>query len=83
MTVQTSGDVVANYNNGLTRIVARVPLVKFADPDALQRQNGQAFTATSASGVALRNSAGRGGTGSLVTSSLEGSNVDIAPSSPS
>ena len=78
VTLQSSGNVIANYNNGQTRIVARVPLVNFADPDALQRQNGQAYTQTASSGVALTNNAGSGGTGSLVTSSLEGSNVDIA-----
>ena len=78
VTLQSSGDVVANYDNGQTRVVAQVPLVNFADADALQRQNGQAFTQTASSGVALTNSAGSGGAGSLVTSSLEGSNVDIA-----
>ena len=78
VTIQSSGNVTANYNNGQTRIVARVPLANFAAPDALKRQNGQAFTATESSGVALTNNAGSGGTGSLVTSSLEGSNVDIA-----
>ena len=78
VTMQSSGNVIANYDNGQTRIVARVPLVNFADPNALQRQNGQAFTQTAGSGVALTNNAGTGGTGSLVTSSLEGSNVDIA-----
>ena len=78
VTTESSGNIIANYNNGQTRIVARVPLVNFAAPDSLQRQNGQAFTSTESSGVALTNNAGSGGTGTLVTSSLEGSNVDIA-----
>ncbi len=78
VTVQSGGSVQATYSNGQFRTIAKVPLVGFAAADALQRQNGQAFTATSSSGAALVNSAGQGGTGSLVTSSLEGSNVDIA-----
>ena len=78
LTMQSSGNVVANYNNGLSRTIARVPLTSFASPDQLQRQDGQAFTATQASGVALINTSGQGGTGTLVTSALEGSNVDIA-----
>ncbi len=78
VTTQANGDVVANYDNGQTRTVARVPVVRFADPDALQRQDGQAFTATVASGAALAQNAGSNGAGALVTSSLEGSNVDIA-----
>ena len=78
VTTDTSGNVIANYNNGQTRTVARVPVINFAAPDSLQRQNGQAFTATQASGVGLTNNAGTGGSGTLVTSSLENSNVDIA-----
>ncbi len=75
---QANGDVVVNYDNGQSRVVAQVPLTTFANPDALQRQNGQAFTATLDSGIALANSAGAGGTGQLVASATEGSNVDIA-----
>ena len=78
VTLQASGDVVANYNNGQTRIVGQVPLTTFADADQLQRQNGQAYTPTINSGVALAQIAGSGSSGSLVVGSLEGSNVDIA-----
>ena len=78
VTTQASGNVVVNYDNGQSRVVAQVPIVQFANPDALQRQNGQAFTASTQSGTALAQNAGAGGAGSLVTSSTEGSNVDIA-----
>ncbi len=44
--VTSTGNVVANYNNGQSQVVAQVPVITFANPDALQRQNGQAFTAT-------------------------------------
>ncbi|MBN9562841.1 MAG: flagellar hook-basal body complex protein, partial [Alphaproteobacteria bacterium] len=46
--------------------------------DGLQRQDGQAFTATNASGTPLAEDAGTNGAGSLVTQSTESSNVDIA-----
>jgi flagellar hook protein FlgE len=75
--IESSGAVVLNYTNGQTRTVAQVPIVQFANPDGLQRQNGQAYTATTASGAALAQAAGTGA-GSLVTGSLEESNVDIA-----
>ncbi len=78
VTTQASGDVVVNYDNGQSRVVAQVPVVRFADPDGLQRQNGQGFTPTTASGAALAQSAGSGGAGTLDVSSVEGSNVDIA-----
>ena len=58
--------------------MAQIPISTFAAPDALQRQNGQAFTATSASGAANVTSANTNGAGQLVTGSVESSNVDIA-----
>ncbi|WP_428491833.1 flagellar hook protein FlgE [Rhodopila sp.] len=78
VTTQANGDVVVNYNNGQSRTIAQVPLVTFNDPNALQSQNGQSFTATTASGTPLAESAGTNGAGNLVTGSIEGSNVDIA-----
>jgi flagellar hook protein FlgE len=78
VTTQANGTVVVNYNNGQTRTIAQVPLVTFNAPDALQRQNGQSFTATIASGNALAEQVNTNGAGSLVVSSVESSNVDIA-----
>ncbi len=78
VTMQPNGNVIVNYDNGQIRTIAQVPLVTFNNPDALQRQNGQAFTGTLESGTPLATQAGTNGAGTLVTSSLEGSNVDIA-----
>jgi flagellar hook protein FlgE len=78
VSTQPNGNVVVNYNNGQTRTIAQVPLVVFNNPDALQRQNGQSFTATIASGSALAQQVNVNGAGSIVTSSVEKSNVDIA-----
>jgi flagellar hook protein FlgE len=78
VTTQANGDVVINYNNGQTKTIAQVPLVTFNAPDALQRQNGQSFTSTVNSGDPLAESVNTNGAGSLVTSSVESSNVDIA-----
>jgi flagellar hook protein FlgE len=78
ISITNAGDVVANYNNGQTQTVAQVPIVTFAAPDALQRQNGQAFTATTNSGDPITQSEGTNGAGSLVIGSVESSNVDIA-----
>jgi flagellar hook protein FlgE len=78
VTIASNGNVVVNYSNGATNTIAQVPLANFADPDALQQQSGQAFTATTDSGVANIVAPGTGGTGTLVAGSVEGSNVDIA-----
>jgi flagellar hook protein FlgE len=76
--MRENGDVAVNYDNGQTRIVARVPVVAFNDPDRLQRLDGQAFMRTIESGEARVNDASSNGVGKLVTGSVERSNVDIA-----
>jgi flagellar hook protein FlgE len=78
VTIQSTGDVVINYSNGSTQTIAQVPLATFANPDALQSQSGQAFTATINSGAANVTAPGTGASGTLVAGSVEGSNVDIA-----
>lgn len=78
VTIQRGGDVVVNYDNNSSQIVAQIPLTKFLNPDGLQKQDGQAYSATIASGTGLEQAVGSGGVGSLVVSATEGSTVDIA-----
>jgi flagellar hook protein FlgE len=78
VSMNNTGQVVVNYDNGQSRVVAQVPVATFADADALRRQDGQAFSATRDSGDPKLMAAGANGAGSLVTSSVESSNVDIA-----
>lgn len=76
--ISDTGNVSINYDNGQSRIVARIPLVTFSDPDALQRLDGQAFMRTLESGEARVTDAASDGAGRLVVGSIERSNVDIA-----
>lgn len=78
VTIQSSGDVVVNYDNGQSRTIAQVPITTFNNADGLQSQNGQAFTATQNSGSPATESEGTNGAGSLTTGAVEESNVDIA-----
>ena len=78
VSIQSSGDVVINYDNGTAATVAKVPLTNFNDPNALQQQDGQAFTATLDSGSPNAFVAGEGGTGKITVGAVEASNVDIA-----
>ena len=78
VSTQTNGNIVVNYDNGQSRTIAQVPLITFNNPNQLQRQDGQAFTATVESGTPLAEQAGSNGAGSLVVQSIESSNVDIA-----
>ncbi len=75
---QADGSVIVNYNNGQSRTIAQVPITTFNAADQLQRQNGQAFTATLNSGNPIAEIANTNGAGTIVVSSTEGSNVDIA-----
>ena len=78
VTTQANGDVVVNFDNGQVRAIGQVALITFNNPNGLQRQNGQSFTATLISGTPRIDAVNNNGAGSLVTSSTETSNVDIA-----
>ncbi len=78
ISTSAAGDVSVNYSNGQSKVVARVPVITFSSPNSLQSQNGQAYTATLASGSALAQSAGTNGAGTLAIGAVESSNVDIA-----
>lgn len=71
--VSTNGRIVGNYSNGRNLDLAEISVAKFNGTNSLRRIDGGAFEATDESGQALF---GKGGT--IVGSSLEGSNTDIA-----
>lgn len=72
------GYVVANYDNGRSRVLYQVPLATFASPNEMDRMNGGAFARTPESGDPLIAEMGTGGAGAIVASATENSNVDIA-----
>ena len=71
--VSSNGRIVGNYSNGRNLDLAEITLANFNGANFLKRADGGAFEATDGSGQALF---GKGG--SIVGSSLEGSNTDIA-----
>jgi flagellar hook protein FlgE len=71
--VSTNGRIVGNYSNGRNLDLAQITLANFNGTDFLKRIDGGAFEATDESGQALY-----GNAGTIVGSSLEGSNTDIA-----
>jgi flagellar hook protein FlgE len=78
VTTQKNGDVRINYDNGQSRVLARVPVTVFKDADKLDHLDGQAFLRTTESGEARVVEAGEDGAGLLSTRAVERSNVDIA-----
>lgn len=73
-----SGEVVVNYDNGRSKVIARVPVVTFNNPNALTRATGDVFLESEDAGKPNFNDSGNNGAGTIVSSSVEGSNVDIA-----
>jgi flagellar hook protein FlgE len=71
--VSTNGRIVGSYSNGRNLDLAEISVATFNGTDFLKRVDGGAFEQTDESGQALF---GKGGT--IVGSSLEGSNTDIA-----
>ncbi len=78
VTVAKDGTVSAQFSNGLTQNVYKVPVATFTNPDGLAQMNGNAYIATKGSGTANINLANSGGAGGIAAQSLEASTVDLA-----
>lgn len=76
--INEDGIVSINYTNGSTREIYQIPIATFNSPDNLQRGTGGVYTATLASGTANLHLAGTNGSGTVSSSALESSTVDIA-----
>jgi flagellar hook protein FlgE len=75
--VQPSGLIQANYSNGRTRNIGQIELATFANLNGLQPLGGNEWTRTVASGDPVLGVPGSGNLGTLQTSALEESNVDL------
>src|SRR5579859_5353148 len=78
VSIDTNGNVSINYSNGQSLTYFQIPIAQFNAPNQLQRLDGSAFAATQASGNANLSEASTNGAGSISSSTLEQSNVDIA-----
>ena len=78
VTVSKDGTVTAQFSNGLSHDVYKIPLVTFTNPDGLTQVSGNAYLASKSSGTPNTNIANSGGAGSIDSNSLEGSTVDLA-----
>jgi flagellar hook protein FlgE len=78
VTVSQDGTVTAQFSNGLSQNVYKIPLATFTNPDGLAQVNGDAYIVTNNSGVANINLANAGSAGAINSQSLEASTVDLA-----
>jgi flagellar hook protein FlgE len=76
--VDADGTVYAIYENGNRVASYRIPLAKVPSPDNLNQLTGNVFSTAAESGDVQIGFAGEAGLGSIVSSSLEQSTVDLA-----
>ena len=72
------GNIYAQYANGSTTALYRLPLANVQSPDQLNVLPGNVFSAGLDSGDVRIGFANEGGLGSIVSGAVENSNVDIA-----
>ncbi len=76
--IDDSGALLARYGNGTFRELYRIPLANVTSPDNLETRTGGVFLESAGSGSVRIGFPGSGEFGTIVTSALEQSNVDIA-----
>jgi flagellar hook protein FlgE len=78
ITVDSNGIVTAQFSNGLSQAVYKIPLATFANPDGMSEAPGNAYLTSVASGSPTITEADLGGAGTIQSKTLEGSTVDLA-----
>ncbi|MHB8147955.1 MAG: flagellar hook protein FlgE [Vulcanimicrobiaceae bacterium] len=78
ITVGQDGTVTGAFTNGQNKALAQVALATFQNEDGLSRIGGNQFSSTPASGLAQVGTASSGRFGSIVSGSLEQSNVSLS-----
>lgn len=77
VTVDSDGTVFASFSNGESQALGKVVLANFPNPSGLRQLGNSSWAATGLVGEVVLGSPGEKGLGSLMSSMLEGSNVDM------
>jgi flagellar hook protein FlgE len=78
VSIDKSGLVYGLFSNGRTEPLAQLAIARFMGEGGLLREGDNYFRESPSSGPALIGAAGTGGRGTVVSGTLENSNVDIA-----
>ncbi len=78
ISIDSTGLVTANFDNGISRAIYQIPIATFSNPNGLTLVSGTTYDENNAAGQVHLNLPGDGGAGSLVASALEGSTTDIS-----
>src|SRR6056297_2209274 len=76
--IDESGRVWALFENGVRKALYEIPVANVMNVEGLEAVTGNAYRLTSQSGDVLLNVAGNQPAGSILSSTLENSNVDLA-----
>jgi flagellar hook protein FlgE len=76
--VRADGTIEGFYTNGQIQSLAQLQMALFTNPAGLERAGNGLMRVSSNSGAAQLATAGTGSAGTVVSGSLEGSNVDVA-----
>ncbi len=78
ISVGSNGVISGTYDNGQILKLYQLTLANFNNPQGLERDGGNLYSETLASGTAYTSAPGQGGMGQISANSLEESNVDQA-----
>lgn len=78
VSINNEGIVTASFSNGETQNLYKIPLADFANPNGLNSISGNVFSQTRDSGEVNLREAGTNGTGTVVSATLESSNVELS-----
>jgi flagellar hook protein FlgE len=76
--IDPTGNINGVFTNGQTRTLGQVAVAGFSGPDRMERVGGNLYQQTQSSGQPVIGAPGAGGRGSIISGSLEQSNVDLA-----
>jgi flagellar hook protein FlgE len=78
VSIDSDGFVTAQFTNGLSQKIYKLPIATFTNADGLNAVSGNAYQVSQQSGTPTIGEANTGGAGTLQSGALEGSTVDLA-----
>jgi flagellar hook protein FlgE len=78
VSIDKDGFVIAQFSNGESSKLYKLPIATFANPNGLIAKNGNVYQQSDASGAYNLREAGQGAAGTVESGTLESSNVDLA-----
>lgn len=75
--VDANGKVQASFTNGEVQVLGKVAVALFSDPQGLKQTGDATYVTTPEAGPPIPGEAGQNGLGTILSGSLEKSNVDL------